>query len=60
MTKSFRMDEAQPRLLDETGQGIVGAPLDRPEGPKKVSGRAHYAADELPDGAELPAPCASP
>ncbi len=51
MTKSFRMDEAQPRLLDETGQGIVGAPLDRPEGPKKVSGRAHYAADGLPEGA---------
>ena len=51
MTKTFRMDEAQPRLLDETGQGIVGAPLDRPEGPKKVSGRAAYAADGLPENA---------
>jgi xanthine dehydrogenase YagR molybdenum-binding subunit len=51
MTKTFRMDEAQPRLLDETGQGIVGAPLDRPEGPKKVSGRAAYAADGVPDNA---------
>ncbi|NVK61494.1 MAG: xanthine dehydrogenase family protein molybdopterin-binding subunit, partial [Rhodobacteraceae bacterium] len=51
MTKTFRMDEAQPRLLDETGQGIIGAPLDRPEGPKKVSGRAAYAADGVPDNA---------
>ncbi|SDE78781.1 xanthine dehydrogenase YagR molybdenum-binding subunit [Salipiger thiooxidans] len=51
MTKTFRMDEAQPRLLDETGQGIIGAPLDRPEGPKKVSGRAAYAADGMPDNA---------
>lgn len=51
MTKTFRMDEAQPRLLDETGQGVVGAPLDRPDGPKKVSGRAAYAADGLPANA---------
>ncbi|MBE3637640.1 xanthine dehydrogenase family protein molybdopterin-binding subunit [Mangrovicoccus algicola] len=51
MTKTFRMDEAQPRLLDETGQGVVGAPLDRPEGKLKVTGRARYAADGLPPGA---------
>ena len=51
MTEIFRMNEAQPRLLDETRQGLVGKPLDRPEGPKKVSGRARYAAEGLPEGA---------
>ncbi|KAA8605346.1 xanthine dehydrogenase [Salipiger aestuarii] len=51
MTEIFRMNEAQPRLLDETRQGLVGKPLDRPEGPKKVSGRARYAAEGLPEDA---------
>ena len=51
MTRMFRMDEAQPRLLDETGQGVIGKPLDRTDGPRKVSGTAPYAADGLPDGA---------
>lgn len=45
MTDMFRMDDPQPRLLDETGQGIVGAPLDRPDGPLKTTGRAPYAAE---------------
>ncbi|GAA4222250.1 xanthine dehydrogenase YagR molybdenum-binding subunit [Sagittula marina] len=49
-TTHFKMDKAQPRLLDNTGQGIVGAPLDRPDGPLKVSGTAPYAADVLPTG----------
>lgn len=45
MSDTFTMDDAQPRLLDETGQGIVGAPLDRPEGKFKVTGQARYAAE---------------
>lgn len=32
-------------LLDRTRQGVIGKPLDRPEGPLKVSGTATYAAD---------------
>ena len=27
MTKAFRMDEVQPRLLDETNQNVIGKPL---------------------------------
>ncbi|MBU2960711.1 xanthine dehydrogenase family protein molybdopterin-binding subunit [Citreicella sp. C3M06] len=50
MTEIFRMNEAQPRLLDEMRQGVVGKPLSRPEGPKKVTGTARYAAEDLPDG----------
>ncbi|WP_102226746.1 xanthine dehydrogenase family protein molybdopterin-binding subunit [Acidimangrovimonas sediminis] len=50
MTELFRMNEAQPRLLDETGQGVIGAPMDRPEGLLKVTGRAPYAAEQRPDG----------
>jgi xanthine dehydrogenase YagR molybdenum-binding subunit len=45
MTRTFRMNEVQPRLLDETGQGIIGAPLVRPEGHLKVSGQATYATE---------------
>ena len=50
MTETFRMDKAQARLLDETGQGVIGTPMDRPDGPQKVSGRARYAADGTPEG----------
>ncbi len=45
MTEHLKMDEVQPRLLDETGQGAITRPMDRPEGPLKVSGRATYAAE---------------
>ncbi|SHI35967.1 xanthine dehydrogenase family protein molybdopterin-binding subunit [Wenxinia saemankumensis] len=43
--KDFTMDEAQPRLLDQTGMGIIGKPLPRRDGKLKVSGTAPYAAD---------------
>ncbi|TDL81143.1 xanthine dehydrogenase family protein molybdopterin-binding subunit [Palleronia sediminis] len=45
MTQQLKMDEVQPRLLDETGQGVLTTPLDRPEGPLKVTGTAPYAAE---------------
>jgi len=37
-------------LLDHTGQGVIGLPLDRPEGPLKVSGKAPYAAEMVIPG----------
>ncbi|MCX7285292.1 MAG: xanthine dehydrogenase family protein molybdopterin-binding subunit [Novosphingobium sp.] len=37
-------------LLDTTAQGVIGKPLDRPEGPLKVSGTATYAAEWKIDG----------
>ncbi|MHA6345791.1 xanthine dehydrogenase family protein molybdopterin-binding subunit [Roseivivax sp. CAU 1761] len=45
MKDAFEMNEAQPRILDETRQGVIGAPLDRVDGPLKVTGRATYAAE---------------
>ena len=50
MTTHFKMDAPAARVLDETAQGVIGRPLDRPEGPLKVSGRATYAAETLPEG----------
>ncbi|KFE36227.1 xanthine dehydrogenase family protein molybdopterin-binding subunit [Thioclava atlantica] len=49
MSEAFKMDEAQPRLLDETGQGLIGEPLDRPEGRLKVTGQARYSAEYAPE-----------
>ncbi|MGX9854448.1 xanthine dehydrogenase family protein molybdopterin-binding subunit [Limimaricola variabilis] len=44
MTEQFKMDApATDRRLDGMAQGLVGAPLDRPEGPLKVTGTATYA-----------------
>lgn len=37
-------------LLDTMKQGVIGQPLDRPEGPLKVSGSATYAAEWKFDG----------
>ncbi len=45
MKDHFTMDSPQPRLLDETKQGVIGTPMDRPDGPLKVSGTAAYTAD---------------
>ncbi|QQA44345.1 xanthine dehydrogenase family protein molybdopterin-binding subunit [Pelagovum pacificum] len=50
MTSKFTMDEPQPRLLDETGQGVIGTPMDRTDGPKKVSGTAEYSGDHSVEG----------
>ena len=46
----LRMDEAQPRILDRMAQGLLSTPMDRPDGPLKVSGRAPYAAEHAPEG----------
>ena len=51
MTEHFKMDApATDRRLDDMAQGLVGAPLDRPEGPLKVSGTATYADEWQVDG----------
>ncbi len=52
MTFQIKVDDANPRhRLDEMAQSLVGAGLDRPEGPLKVSGTADYAMDAVPENA---------
>ncbi|WP_371156947.1 xanthine dehydrogenase family protein molybdopterin-binding subunit [Jannaschia sp. 2305UL9-9] len=51
MTEHFKMDApATDRRLDDMAQGLVGAPLDRPEGPLKVTGTATYANEWQVEG----------
>ena len=46
MTRSLTMDEPDDRhRLDHMAQGVIGKPLNRPDGPLKVSGTATYAAE---------------
>ena len=46
MTMSDTYDTPDARdMLDRTRQGVIGKPLDRPEGPLKVAGTATYAAE---------------
>ncbi|SDG15578.1 xanthine dehydrogenase family protein molybdopterin-binding subunit [Pelagibacterium luteolum] len=51
MDVNFKMDKPVERsLLDTTNQNIISRPLDRIEGPLKVSGRAKYSAEfKLPN-----------
>ena len=43
----------QRNMLDQTAQGVIGQPLDRPEGRLKVCGQATFAAEhDLQDCAE--------
>lgn len=45
-TNSLKMDKPVPAsLLDAGTQGIIGRPLDRKEGPLKVTGQATYSAE---------------
>ena len=45
-TNALKMDKPVPNsLFDTSAQGIIGKPLDRKEGPLKVSGAATYAAE---------------
>ncbi len=45
-TNSLTMDKPHPDSLLDTGvQGVIGRPLDRIDGPLKVSGTATYAAE---------------
>ena len=50
-TGHYRMDAPmERRRLDEMQQGIVSKPLNRPDGPQKVSGTAPYAAEVEAEG----------
>ncbi len=51
MTAHLKQDKPDDRnVLDQMAQGIIGKPIDRPEGLLKVSGSATYAAEYLIDG----------
>ncbi|MAN73584.1 MAG: xanthine dehydrogenase [Henriciella sp.] len=51
MTRHLKMDEpATNRLLDKLPSRLTGAPMDRPDGPLKVSGTATYAHEWQLDG----------
>ncbi len=46
MKRHAKIDGPQTdRRLDGMAQGVLGQPLDRPDGPLKVTGRATYAAE---------------
>lgn len=48
---TVKMDAMFERsLLDDAPHPVVGSPIDRVEGPRKVTGRADYAAEHFPDG----------
>lgn len=50
-TNSLTMDKPHPHSLLDTGaQGVISRPLDRVDGPKKVSGTATYAAEYAVEG----------
>ena len=40
----------RPAALDQAQQGVLGKPLDRIDGPAKVTGAALYAYEGTPDG----------
>ena len=40
----------RPAALDRARQGVLGRPVDRIDGPLKVTGQARYAAEHAPDG----------
>ncbi|MAM24002.1 MAG: xanthine dehydrogenase [Rhodobacteraceae bacterium] len=51
MNVHHKMDEADRRnRLDDMAQGVLSTPMDRPEGPLKVSGTAPYAHEAQPEG----------
>lgn len=51
MSAHLKQDEPDTRnVLDYTAQGIIGQPLDRPDGILKVTGTATYAAEYVLEG----------
>lgn len=50
MTITLKVDGKSSDRIPEMKQGLIGAETARPEGPLKVTGRAPYAAEDLPDG----------
>ena len=63
MTAHLKHDKPDERnVLDQMAQGIIGKPLDRPEGLLKVTGTATYAAeyvvDDMLEGVIVTSTCA--
>ena len=51
MNAHMKHDKPDERnVLDQMVQGIIGKPLDRPDGLLKVSGAATYAAEYVIEG----------
>jgi xanthine dehydrogenase YagR molybdenum-binding subunit len=51
MTEHLKMDSPiRQHRLDEMAQGVIGTPMDRPDGRFKVSGTATYANEWQTDG----------
>ncbi|UWQ22113.1 xanthine dehydrogenase family protein molybdopterin-binding subunit [Jannaschia sp. W003] len=51
MTVHHKMDAPdRANRLDDMAQGVLGTPMDRPDGPLKVSGKAPYAHEVQPEG----------
>lgn len=50
MSIEMKIDGPEQARAPESAQGVLGQEADRPEGHLKVSGRATYAAEELPEG----------
>ncbi|MDO9638413.1 MAG: xanthine dehydrogenase family protein molybdopterin-binding subunit [Pseudotabrizicola sp.] len=51
MTRHLKVDAPIPDSpLDHMAQGVLGKPVNRLEGPLKVTGRATYAAEARPEG----------
>jgi xanthine dehydrogenase YagR molybdenum-binding subunit len=49
-TRHLRVDGPNhDNRLDHMAQGVLGQPLNRLEGPLKVTGRAAYAAEARPE-----------
>ena len=45
-TKKLTMDEPVETLFSTTASKLVGKPINRVDGSLKVSGQAHYSADQ--------------
>lgn len=50
MTLDLTVDGRCEDRADNLAQGVLGTPMDRPDGVLKVTGAAPYAADNLPEG----------
>ncbi|SFE40657.1 xanthine dehydrogenase family protein molybdopterin-binding subunit [Roseivivax sediminis] len=50
MSLDLKVDGQSEDRAEGYAQGILGTPMDRPDGEAKVTGAATYAADEVPEG----------
>ena len=60
MTELMMDAPYRPAALARGGQGVLGRPLDRVDGPAKVTGGARYAVEEAPAGVAYAAVVGAP